>query len=77
MILHSVLVLFFILLICGVFLFAIRRFPGIDETVRQYIVLAMYVVIALVVIFWVFGLFGIGPGLSFGNAGGSCRGRLC
>lgn len=67
MFLHSLLVLIFILLIAGVFLWAIMRVPVVDDTMKQYIRIAVYVVVALVFIFWLFGLFGIGPGLTFGG----------
>lgn len=74
--LHSVLVLLLVLLVAGVILWAIRAIPNLDATIKQYITIVVYVVIALVVLFWLFGLLGIGPGLSFGSMG-VCRGRGC
>ncbi len=76
MFLHSILVLFFVLLVAGVILWAITAIPNIDPTIKQYIRIAVYVVIALIFIFWLFGLFGIGPGLNLGGAA-LCRGRNC
>jgi len=50
----------FVLLIVGVLLWGLSRIPAIDPTIKQFIRIAIIVVVAIWLIYIMMGLFGAG-----------------
>lgn len=49
--LSTLLVIVLVLLVAGVFVWAIRKAPGIDDTMKQYAIIVVYVGAALYTIY--------------------------